>query len=214
MLARLKLSLCLEVPTLLPKGSSSPTAEMKIAAANAKIIRDAKARSASALTAFANISVSVLRSAGIPVESRVLLGISLVACRLTFHVHVWSEFRCAAWKALNPVYIRLWRNIWENLVLVEVNRQTAKSGEIHQFHQLIVLFGKKRFLYFARLASPGLVSLRALVQTRSPNGVVMPLVKIIVSDIAVLVSALPRSFGHMTIKLAKPDIVWDLVVRF
>lgn len=79
------------------------------------LIKDAKHRASSALSACAPSAMRVFDSNCIPLARRIALGYAVVVPRLTYNVHVWPYIGGRACACISNVYMKLWRRIVASL---------------------------------------------------------------------------------------------------
>ena len=145
---------------------------------------DIARRTASAMTAYAPIAVSVFGSMSISRNTRLNLFRSLVISRLLYNVHVWSEVSVWSLRKLNHVYMRGLRRIAGQCRYQAGGLTDERIRELMEAPSIDSMIVSRRLLYLPSVLSSPAVSLRALLSVCvGPESRRLPWSQLILSDL-------------------------------
>ena len=175
---------------------------------------EAHARVHAAMSSYAPLSMALLGSQSLALARRLRLGWSLVIPRLCYNIHIWSHFPYAIWRILNTMYNRLWRRLYGQPRFCHVDRSDLEIRMALGVPSLDCWVRRRRLKYLSRLAVVDLPALHALLQADDGKGNQMPWVSLVLEDLAVIRSALPRVLGSLPPPSVDASQYWEIARSF
>ena len=153
---------------------------------------DTLARVNSAMCAYSPIAITVFGNPRFSVQVRLMLARSLVFSRLFQGIQAWSAVSLWSLKKLNTVYMRVLRRIaaklrfdnscgWSDCQVRTILNMPAVETHISQL----------RLGYLRQVLTSPVPQLRALLAVRDKDGLSLPWVQLVISDMRLLKSHLP-----------------------
>ena len=175
---------------------------------------EAHARVRSAMSSYAPLSAAILGSRSVSVARRMRLGWSLVISRLCYNIHVWSHVPQIAWRSVNTMYNRLWSRIYGQPRFCQTERSDFEVRLALGVPSLDCFLRRRRLKYLSRLAGVDLPALHALLQADDGRGNRMPWAMLLLEDLSMLRSALPRVFGSLPHPAVDASPYWEIASKF
>ena len=178
------------------------------------LVPEARHRSSSALSAFIPLASKVFGSAAIARGTKVRLGTSIIVSKLLFGVHVWSTFSGSARRALNKVYMKLWRRIAGDPNFGSAKFSDLRVRQLLRIDSLDCAVRCRRLKYLSRIMHARVPELHALLNATNQKGTAQPWIRLIADDLAVLFRYLPRVFGSLPPPWIDAAPYWRLAGTF
>ena len=130
----------------------------------------------------------------------------LIMSKLFYNVHVWSYFSGAPRRALNVVYMRVWRRIAN---CPRFNGQAGKDVEVRKalnVPSIDCYMRKRRLAYLCRLVACDVAPLLGILQIRDSQQVRLPWCRLVLNDLQVLYASLPSKLAALGDPSVYPDV--------
>ena len=128
------------------------------------LVPAAHARVSGAMASFGQLSLAFFGTRSIDQGRRLRLGWSVVVSRLSYNVHVWSQFAYVSWRIMNTMYMRLWRRIYGQPRYCHVETSDQGIRAALGVPSLDCFICRRRLKYLSRLAGLDLPAFHALLQ--------------------------------------------------
>jgi hypothetical protein len=144
------------------------------------LVPEAHQRVKSAMNSFVPLARPILGSTSVGAKRKTAMAWSLVMSRLTFNIHVWSQFNGRARGIVYAMYMRVWRRILGDPRYGKPRWNDKEVRCALQVPSLDCFVRRRRLKYFSRLASSDVPALHASLQARGKYGELMPWINLII----------------------------------